>query len=160
MYFSAISCCNFYAHFLDGEGATFEGRSRITYDISGLNQYAQTRQDNLKLRFHTNQADGLLLYADGNQGDFYILELMRGRLYFHIDLGSTAISSGSTTMRAGSLLDDNQWHDVEINRDGREVNFTVDRLTITNMTNGDFYQLDLDRNVSSCRALKHSVSLE
>ena len=57
------------------------------------------------------------------------------------------MSSGSTTMRAGSLLDDNQWHDVEINRVGREVNFTVDRLTIMNMTNGDFYQLDLDRKV-------------
>ena len=62
--------------------------------------------------------------------------------------GSTATSSGSTTMRAGSLLDDNQWHDVEIDRNGREVNFTVDRLTITNMTNGDFFQLDIDRYVS------------
>ena len=62
--------------------------------------------------------------------------------------GSTATSSGATTMRAGSLLDDNQWHDVEIDRMGREVNFTVDRLTITNMTNGDFFQLDLDRYVS------------
>ena len=50
-------------------------------------------------------------------------------------------------MRAGSLLDDNQWHDIEIVRHGREVNFTVDRLSITNMTNGDFFQLDLDRQV-------------
>ena len=54
-------------------------------------------------------------------------------------------------MKAGSLLDDNQWHDVEIIRDGREINFTVDRLTITNMTNGEFFQLDLDRFVSPCR---------
>lgn len=64
-------------------------------------------------------------------------------------VGSTATSSGATTMKAGSLLDDNQWHDVEIKRSGREVNFTVDRLTITNMTNGDFFQLDLDRHVST-----------
>ncbi len=62
-------------------------------------------------------------------------------------LGSTATQAGDTTMKAGSLLDDNQWHDVEIIRDGREINFTVDRLTITNMTNGEFFQLDLDRKV-------------
>ena len=55
--------------------------------------------------------------------------------------------NGDTTLRAGSLLDDNQWHDVNIYRNGRELNFTVDRLTITNMTNGEFYQLDLDRKV-------------
>ena len=63
--------------------------------------------------------------------------------------GSTATQEGDTTMKAGSLLDDNQWHDVEIVRDGRQINFTVDRLTITNMTNGEFFQLDLDRYVSN-----------
>ncbi len=68
------------------------------------------------------------------------------RIIFAIT-GSTATQAGDTTMKAGSLLDDNQWHDVEIIRDGREINFTVDRLTITNMTNGEFFQLDLDRKV-------------
>lgn len=61
--------------------------------------------------------------------------------------GTTATTSGETTLRAGSLLDDNQWHDVDITRKGREIYFTVDRLTVTNMTNGDFYQLDLDRHI-------------
>ncbi len=63
-------------------------------------------------------------------------------------IGTTASMSGETTMRAGTLLDDNQWHDVDIKRDGREINFTVDRLTITNITNGEFYQLDLDRKIN------------
>lgn len=58
------------------------------------------------------------------------------------------MASGDTTLKAGSLLDDNQWHDVEIQRNGREVYFTVDRLTVTNITNGEFYQLDIDRQVS------------
>jgi len=66
---------------------------------------------------------------------------------WHNFLGSTGVSAGDTFLRAGSLLDDNQWHDVKIVRNNRQVNFTVDRLTITNMTNGDFYQLDLDRQV-------------
>lgn len=50
-------------------------------------------------------------------------------------------------MVVGSLLDDGQWHDVEIRRDERVLNFTVDRLIMTNITNGDFIQLDLDKKV-------------
>jgi len=48
----------------------------------------------------------------------------------------------------GSLLDDGQWHDVEVTRKEQDLSLTVDRLTMTNITNGDFYQLDLDRRVS------------
>lgn len=73
--------------FVDGEGATFDGKSSITYDISGDNQYVQTRSDRLKLRFLSDKQDGLLFYADSNQGDYLVLEMIRGRLYFHIDLG-------------------------------------------------------------------------
>ena len=71
----------------DGEQATFDGSSRITYDISGQDQYVQTRSDHLKMRFRTNEQDSLLFYADGNQGDYIVLEMIRGKLYFHIDLG-------------------------------------------------------------------------
>lgn len=74
--------------YTDGEGATFDGNSRITYDVSGTNEYMQTRSDQLKLRFRTNKADGLLFFADSNQGDYAILEMLAGRLYFHIDLGT------------------------------------------------------------------------
>ena len=33
--------------------------------------------------------------------------------------GSTSEETGDTTTMAGSLLDDNQWHDVEIRRNER-----------------------------------------
>ena len=72
----------------DGEGATFDGQSRITYDVSGTNQFVKTRSDYIRLRFRTNQADGLLLFADGNQGDYIIIELIRGRLYLNMDIGA------------------------------------------------------------------------
>ena len=39
------------------------------------------------MRFRTNEADGLLLFADGNQGDYLIMSLVRGELYLHLDLG-------------------------------------------------------------------------
>jgi len=61
--------------------------------------------------------------------------------------GTTADTSGDTTIQAGSLLDDGQWHDVEVTRKEQDLALTVDRLTMTNVTNGDFYQLDLDRKV-------------
>ncbi|KAI0211781.1 Neurexin-4 [Lamellibrachia satsuma] len=131
----------------DTAGVTFDGHSRITYDVSGTGQYVQSYEDRLKLRFRTTQADGLVFYADGNQGDYVVLELVNGKLYFHIDLGSTASIGGHTTMSAGSLLDNNQWHEVEIIRSGLNINFTVDQRTITNMTNGDFLSLDLDRHI-------------
>ena len=61
--------------------------------------------------------------------------------------GTTADTSGDTTIQVGSLLDDGQWHDVEVKRTEQDLSLTVDRLTMTNVTNGDFYQLDLDRKV-------------
>lgn len=131
----------------DSDSARFDGNSRISYDVSGVNQYVQFRTDLLKLRFKTTQADGLLFYADGNQGDYLILEMIRGKLYLNYDLGSTAQESGDTTTRAGSLLDDNQWHDVEVRRTQRSVWFSVDRMQIDNVTLGDFIQLDLDRKI-------------
>ena len=75
--------------FADSEAATFSGKGRIAYDISGPNQWVQTREDYIRLRFKTNTADGLLVFADGNQGDYIILELVRGRLYLNLDLGQS-----------------------------------------------------------------------
>lgn len=71
--------------------------------------------------------------------------------YINRDLfsGSTAELSGDTTMRAGSLLDDNQWHEVIITRNLSQISFNVDRMEITNVSASDFIQLDLDRKVIS-----------
>ena len=48
---------------------------------------------------------------------------------------------------AGSLLDDNQWHDVEVRRNERDVVINVDRMKMENVTLGEFIHLDLDRKV-------------
>ena len=71
----------------DADRVTFDSFSRITYDISGSMQYTQSRSDMIKLRFRTNNADGLMFFADGNQGDYIAIEMVRGRLYLNIDLG-------------------------------------------------------------------------
>ena len=61
--------------------------------------------------------------------------------------GSTADTSGDMSIQVGSLLDDGQWHDVEVKRREENVSLTVDQLTMTNVSTSDFYQLDLDRKV-------------
>ncbi|XP_059162405.1 neurexin-4-like [Physella acuta] len=127
----------------EADTASFDGESYIEYDMS--RQAVQTSQDLMEMRFRTTRADGVLMYASGNQGDLFMLELSRGILYFKIDLGSTAENAGMTVVKAGSLLDDNQWHDIVITRDKKTVKIVVDRLINQVDTTGLFYRLDIDK---------------
>ena len=53
-----------------------------------------------------------------------------------------------TEVKAGSLLDDNQWHDVIITREKKKLKVVVDRLiNEIKETNGLFFRLDIDKNV-------------
>ena len=61
--------------------------------------------------------------------------------------GSTQTVRGVTEVTAGSLLDDDQWHDVIIKRDRHKLKVVVDRLVNELETNGLFYRLDLDKYV-------------
>lgn len=56
------------------------------YDMTGLDS-SRSEADLIILRFRTTLQDGVLLYADGNQGDYIAMELKRGYLHFKIDLG-------------------------------------------------------------------------
>ncbi|GFS11689.1 contactin-associated protein like 5-4 [Elysia marginata] len=127
------------------ETASFDGKSFIEFDMS--RQSVQTTQDLIELRFKTGRPDGIIMYASGNQGDIIMLEMRRGYLYVKIDLGSTAEEKGLTEVKAGSLLDDNQWHDVVIRRDRNEMRIVVDRLLNEVTTKGLFYRLDLDKKM-------------
>lgn len=52
-----------------------------------------------------------------------------------------------TSLSAGSLLDDNLWHDVNVNRLLNHVSLTVDRVVVNASIKGDFVTLDLDKMV-------------
>ena len=70
------------------------------------------------------------------------------RLYCGVS-GSSMVHkvNGRTTLTAGNILDDQQWHYVTIKRYGRQVNFTVDSQTVTAICKGEFSHLDLDSQV-------------
>ena len=63
-------------------------------------------------------------------------------------IGSVAGTGSSARGVAGSLLDDNQWHDLELIRQDKNVNISVDGVPVNVTVKGEFQRLDLDRYVS------------
>lgn len=57
------------------------------------------------------------------------------------------MSGGETTMKLGSLLDDQHWHQFRLDRYRKYVNFSLDGEVLQFRLNGEFEQLDLDREV-------------
>jgi hypothetical protein len=72
------------------------------------------------------------------------LQLVNNKLVFSIDLGGGGLIE---SISAGSLLDDNLWHDVFISRRGRDVLFTVDRVLVRHYLQSDFTRLNLNHDL-------------
>ncbi|CAG2120806.1 unnamed protein product, partial [Medioppia subpectinata] len=51
------------------------------------------------------------------------------------------------SISAGSLLDDNLWHDVLISRRGRDVLFSVDRVLVRHFLKSDYLRLNLNHDL-------------
>uniref|UniRef100_A0A671EK37 Contactin associated protein family member 4 n=1 Tax=Rhinolophus ferrumequinum TaxID=59479 RepID=A0A671EK37_RHIFE len=130
-----------------------DGKSSLLYrfDQKSLSPI----KDIISLQFKTMQSDGILLHRKGQNGDHITLELRRGKLFLLINSGDTKVPSTHTliNLTLGSLLDDQHWHSVLIQRLGKRVNFTVDEHRQRFHAQGEFSYLDLDSegNVSfSC----------
>uniref|UniRef100_A0A665V3T6 Contactin-associated protein-like 2 n=1 Tax=Echeneis naucrates TaxID=173247 RepID=A0A665V3T6_ECHNA len=115
---------------------SFDGQSVISYRFR--NKKMKFVKDIISLKFRTTARDGVLLHGEGQQGDYISLELRRARLQLSINLGKLL----------GSLLDDDHWHSVLIERYRRNINFTLDHHTQEFKTNGEFDHLDLDYEIS------------
>ncbi|XP_076366495.1 neurexin-4 isoform X2 [Tachypleus tridentatus] len=126
--------CNYVA-----ESINFDGQSYVSMDLS--KRVVASQEDVFRFRFRTNHADGLMLYSRASQGDFFALQLVGNQLVLNMDLGGEGIM---TSVKVGSLLDDNLWHDVMISRYQRDVTFNVDRVVVKERIRGDFTQLNLN----------------
>ncbi|KAM6919149.1 contactin-associated protein-like 2 [Xenentodon cancila] len=128
----------------------------ISFDGSGIISYRfkskkmKMVKDVITLRFRTMAKDGVLLHGEGQQGDYISLELRGAKLLLSINLGSSQYGSiqGHTAITSGSLLDDDHWHSVIIERYRRNINFTLDHHTQQFRTNGEFDHLDLDYEIN------------
>ncbi|CAJ1082341.1 contactin-associated protein-like 2a isoform X2 [Xyrichtys novacula] len=126
----------------------FDGQGVISYRFKVKKM--KIIKDVIALRFKTSESEGVILHGEGQQGDYITLELRKAKLLLQINLGSNQYGSilGHTSVTTGSLLDDNHWHSVVLERYRRNVNFTLDRHTQHFRTNGDFDHLDLDYELS------------
>ncbi|XP_029703957.1 neurexin-2-beta isoform X3 [Takifugu rubripes] len=99
--------------------------------FSTLQAYASMH---LFFQFKTTSPDGLILYNSGDGSDFIVVELVKGYIHYVFDLGN-----GPSLMKGNSdkPLNDNQWHNVVISRDGNNVHILkIDSRTVTQHANG------------------------
>ncbi|XP_059118538.1 contactin-associated protein-like 4 isoform X6 [Peromyscus eremicus] len=138
-----------------------DGKSSLLYRFD-QNSLSPIR-DIISLKFKTMESDGILLHRAGPAGDHITLELKRGKLFLLINSGEARLTSSSTliNLTLGSLLDDQHWHSVLIQRLGKQVNFTVDEHRHHFHAQGEFNYLDLDYEISfgGISAPAKSVSL-
>ncbi|XP_076011126.1 contactin-associated protein-like 5 [Genypterus blacodes] len=128
--------------------ADFDGRSSLLYRFN--QKSTSTVKDVISLRFKSRQAEGVLLHGEGQRGDYITLELHRGKLalYLNLDDSRSRFSSGRFAVTVGSLLDDQHWHSVLIERFNKHVNLTVDSHTQHFLTKGDGDSLEVDYELS------------
>uniref|UniRef100_A0A8C9S2G3 Contactin associated protein-like 5b n=1 Tax=Scleropages formosus TaxID=113540 RepID=A0A8C9S2G3_SCLFO len=127
--------------------ADFDGRSSLLYRFNQKSM--STVKDVISLRFKSQKGEGVLVHGEGQRGDYITLELHQGRLALHLNLGEFLHSgSGHASVTLGSLLDDQHWHSVLIERFNKQVNFTLDRHTQHFRTRGDGDSLEVDYELS------------
>ncbi|TGZ36839.1 hypothetical protein CRM22_011389 [Opisthorchis felineus] len=131
--------------------AHFDGTSWIDLRLDLPGRATQTAVDEVRFRFRTKEINGLLLYGDSSQNDYFCVELFRGRLRVSVNLGTVPSSTEPTdnTVDAGSLLDDDQWHDVHIIRAQKNLNISVDRIQVWRNLSAIFIHLNMNRNLSA-----------
>uniref|UniRef100_A0A673X6G2 Contactin-associated protein-like 5 n=1 Tax=Salmo trutta TaxID=8032 RepID=A0A673X6G2_SALTR len=127
--------------------ADFDGRSSLLYRFNQKSM--STVKDVISLRFKSHQAEGVLLHGEGQRGDYITLELHRGRLALYLNLGELVTpGSGRVAVTLSSLLDDQHWHSVLIERFNKQVNLTVDTHTQHFRTKGEGDSLEVDYELS------------
>ncbi|XP_061587826.1 contactin-associated protein-like 4 isoform X1 [Cololabis saira] len=121
----------------DGSG----GSSGLVYRLSpGLRR---TSNEVVTLKFKTLRNCGTLLEAEGRDGVSLRLDLEKGQLLLLLRQGRTSSSEPRRLVSLGSLLDDQHWHYVEMERYGFHLNLTVDKHTETVQIPAELSHLDI-----------------
>lgn len=105
-------------------GASFYGDGFVQ-----LKAVEASNRNSLHVRFRTSSSNGLLFLAAGHS-DYFLLELIAGRLQIKLDLGS-----GEQLLRSdrSTQLNDLAWHSVEVLHEHDDVTLTVDKHSHTNL---------------------------
>uniref|UniRef100_A0A8C7BJM3 Contactin-associated protein-like 4 n=1 Tax=Neovison vison TaxID=452646 RepID=A0A8C7BJM3_NEOVI len=134
--------CRFRSDVMD-----FDGKSSLLYRF--VQSTRNPMKDIISLKFKTRQSDGLLLHRRGRNGDFFTLELVKGRLLLITNSGTASPSpSGPGSVALGSLLDDQHWHSVLLEHARQHMTLSVDRHSRQFQARGQLSHADLDPEIS------------
>ncbi|KAM4772825.1 neurexin-1 isoform 16-T16 [Rhinophrynus dorsalis] len=144
--FQGKDCSEGLAHLMMGDQgkedfiATFKGSEYFCYDLS--QNPIQSSSDEITLSFKTLQRNGLMLHT-GKSADYVNLALKNGAVSLVINLGSGAFEA--LVEPVNGKFNDNDWHDVKVTRNLRQVTISVDGiLTTTGYTQEDYTMLGSD----------------
>ncbi|XP_039894437.1 LOW QUALITY PROTEIN: contactin-associated protein-like 4 [Simochromis diagramma] len=119
------------------------GSSGLLYWLtSGLKR---TSRDVVTLKFKALRNSGTLLQAEGQEGLSLSLELERGKLLLLLRQGRTSSTEPQRLVSLGSLLDDQHWHHVAVERRGSHLNLTVDKHTERVQIPADFSHWSIEQ---------------
>ncbi|TKS79391.1 Contactin-associated protein-like 4 [Collichthys lucidus] len=105
----------------------------------------RTSRDVISLKFKTLRNSGTLLHAEGEGGLGLSLELERGKLQLLLRQGRTSSSEPRRLASLGSLLDDQHWHHLAVERRGSHLNLTVDKHTERVQIPAEFSHWDIEQ---------------
>uniref|UniRef100_A0A673CRI7 Contactin associated protein like 3 n=1 Tax=Sphaeramia orbicularis TaxID=375764 RepID=A0A673CRI7_9TELE len=149
--------------------ANFDGSSSLVYRLSL--RPSRTTIETISLKFKTLKNCGTLLHAEGQRDHSLTLVLDKGKLLLYHQQGNPifSFSYGSLLVSLGSLLDDQHWHYIKLERMNTHLNLTVDKTTQqvhipAELSHWDIHQLSLgavqghglqkpilsNRNLSGC----------
>ncbi|XP_073332152.1 contactin-associated protein-like 4 [Pagrus major] len=126
--------------------ANFDGSSSLIYRLSVRPSWTETEV--ISLKFKTLKNCGTLLHAEGQRDHSLTLVLEKGRLLLYHQQGVSSSSGGQLLVSLGSLLDDQHWHHVKLERLSTHLNLTVDKNTQqvhvpAELSHWDIHQLSL-----------------
>uniref|UniRef100_A0A2C9M9H4 Uncharacterized protein n=1 Tax=Biomphalaria glabrata TaxID=6526 RepID=A0A2C9M9H4_BIOGL len=114
---------------------TFAGRSYAKWKLL----HTTKKRFSLSLRIRTRQTTAVLMHAKGKV-DYSILKIERGSLVYRFDCGS-----GEGQVRIPVDLSDGQWHTIQLERNGREAELSLDSsYTAMGMSPGIHAILNVD----------------
>ncbi|KAM9762601.1 contactin-associated protein-like 4 [Menidia menidia] len=106
---------------------SFDGSSSLVYRLNIRPNWAS--MEVISLKFKTLKNSGTLLHAEGHRDHSLHLVLEKGMLLLYHQQGVGLSSGGQLLLSLGSLLDDQHWHCVRMERLGTHLNLTVDKNT-------------------------------
>ncbi|XP_070775361.1 contactin-associated protein-like 4 [Enoplosus armatus] len=119
------------------------GGSSLVYRLSRGPR--RTPRDVVSLKFKTLRNSGTLLHAEGEGGLSLSLELERGKLQLLLRQGRTSSSEPRRLASLGSLLDDQHWHHLAVERRSSHLNLTVDKHTERVQIPAEFSHWDIQQ---------------